>query len=75
MPRAYTKAERDRLAGAYYTALHADDVSERWETKPDWQRFKHRRGVDALLDALAEVEADRRRDLMRGRSTRLGAAS
>lgn len=51
----YTKDEIDRMAGAYYTALHLNDASTPWERLEDWQRHKHRRGVVALIELLAIV--------------------
>ena len=60
MRRDWTKAELDRMAGAYYAGLHDGDCSTPWEAQPDWRRHKHRRGVWELTRELAEIEAERR---------------
>lgn len=58
MRRDWTRDELNAMGAAYYGGLHANDYSGPWETLPDYQRAKHRRGVRALLDALERIEAE-----------------
>lgn len=56
MRRDWSREELDAMGAAYYGGLHANDYSGPWETLPDYQKAKHRRGVRALLDELERIE-------------------
>jgi hypothetical protein len=65
----WAKDDLDRMAGAYYMALHINDCSTPWHQLEDWQRHKHRRAARALMEAheamvteqMAAFRASRRR--------------
>lgn len=56
MRRDWSREELDAMGAAYYGGLHLNDYSGPWETLPDYQKAKHRRGVRALLDELERIE-------------------
>lgn len=52
----YTRDELNEMGAAYYGGLHAHDYSGSWETLHDFERYPHRQGVKALIEAKERID-------------------